>query len=116
MKHNDMTDETNQTGPDIDELLREIGAPDTEDAVLEDILREYGSKKQADPPAAADLSEAPGADPAALEDILSDKSNLETFRDSGTYRSFDGSREYRSFDETLPDASPEEWYRSEEED
>ena len=116
MKHNDLTDEMDQNGPDIDALLRDLGAPDTEDAVLDDILREYGSKKPEAPRASDDSPAAEAADQAELEDILSDKANLETFRDSGTYRSFDGNREYRSFDETLPDASPEEWYRSEDED
>lgn len=52
---------------------------------------------------------APGID-------LSVYSDLDTYTDSGEYRSYNGNREYRSFDASLPDASPDEWYHYTDED
>lgn len=65
-----------------------------------------------DPP----VSEEPPQEPEEDELELDDLSDLDTFQDSGEYRSYSGNREYRSFDAALPDASPDEWYHYSDED
>jgi exopolysaccharide biosynthesis protein len=79
----------------ISDILRNI-LPD-EDSFYEDILE----------------------DTAALEDDAQDidiDDPLDTYQDSGAYRSYDGNREYRSFDASLPDAPEDEWYPYSQED
>lgn len=89
----------------------DIFQPDFEyeddDALISDILQsilpgEEGSADREDPEDAAEPDALPYDE--------------DTYQDLGEYRSFDGSREYHSFDPSLPDASPEQWYRYSEED
>ncbi len=60
----------------------------------------------------------PGSSQASddmLEQIMQEyhtgASDAREYPDQGTFRSYDGNTEYHSFDETLPDASPEEFYQ-----
>ena len=54
--------------------------------------------------------------PVLSDPSMEDLPELDTFGDSGEFRSYDGNRQYRSFDTSLPDASPQEFYHFSEQD
>lgn len=71
---------------------------------------------QPEPPAPVP-EDTPDPEPMDQPDLDLDAfSDLDTYQDSGEYRTYNGNREYRSFDAALPDASPDEWYHYSDED
>ncbi len=106
----------------ISEILQSILPPQEEYHRREDLASEETPAEEPDAyHEIAQETEDP-ADPAEdtpdretgeelPQDVL-----LDTYQDSGEYRSFDGNREYRSFDASLPEASPEDWYHYSQED
>lgn len=98
----------NGTSDPFSDIVQSILSQDKEALRLlgEDEEPEENDVEFSSPDEAFDVNEAE----------LNDYETLDTYNDSGEYRSFDGNREYRSFDASLPDASPEEWYHFSDED
>lgn len=97
-------------------ILKSILDPDASAAPVEQT-----GKPAAHIPADASQEPDPDTRTAAPEPErpmldLDSFSDLDTYSDSGEYRSYNGNREYRSFDASLPDASPDEWYHYSDED
>lgn len=105
-------DPSREPQENISDILQSILPPQGRPQPQEDWALGDEPEQTTEPPVYGDeLDEELDEEPQALGE-----EDLDTFQDSGEYRSFDGNREYRSFDAALPEASPENWYPYSRED
>ena len=97
-------------------ILKSILDPDAADTPAEQPSEPAAQAPQEMPEASTSPAEAPVPEPERPMLDLDAYSDLDTYSDSGEYRTYSGNREYRSFDASLPDASPDEWYHYSDED
>ena len=89
-------------------ILKSILDPDAADTPAEQPSEPAAQAPQEMPEASTSPAEAPVPEPERPMLDLDAYSDLDTYSDSGEYRTYSGNREYRSFDASLPDASPDE--------
>lgn len=97
-------------------ILKSILDPDASNTPSEQPSKSAAHVPEEAPKAPNPPVEAPALEPERPALDLDAFSDLDTYSDSGEYRSYNGNREYRSFDASLPDASPDEWYHYSDED